>query len=76
MSTSNNTTGSASADENMSSNTYDFIPADRVEVFPLSQVGAKDESGFYTASGTPLKSVGISGVAGSELDVIEQPAAG
>ena len=60
----------------MSSNTYDFIPADRVEVFPLSQVGAKDESGFYTASGTPLKSVGISGVAGSELDVIEQPAEG
>ncbi|MDD6812946.1 MAG: hypothetical protein PUD60_00920 [Akkermansia muciniphila] len=47
-----------------------------IYLYPLSQVGAKGESGFYTASGTPLKSVGISGVAGSELDVIEQPAEG
>ena len=47
-----------------------------LSLYPLSQVGAKDESGLYTASGSPLKTVAISGVVGSVLNVIEDTADG
>ena len=42
-----------------------------LNLYPLSQVGSKGENGYYAVSGTSVKSVAISGVADSVLNVIE-----
>ena len=62
MSNKYNQNGSASADENMSSNTYDFIPADRVEVLaegaPLpSPEVLGDKSAAYCVCSDILKPI-------------------
>ena len=42
-----------------------------LNLYPLSQVGSKGENGYYAVSGTSVKSVAISGVADSVLNIIE-----
>ena len=42
-----------------------------LNIYPLSQVGSKGENGYYALSGSSVKSVAISGVADSVLNIIE-----
>ncbi|MBQ8900467.1 MAG: hypothetical protein IJY72_05875, partial [Akkermansia sp.] len=42
-----------------------------LNLYPLSQVGSKGENGYYALSGSSVKSVAISGVADSVLNIIE-----
>ena len=42
-----------------------------LNLYPLSQVGSKGENGYYALSGSSVKSVAISGVEDSVLNIIE-----
>ena len=42
-----------------------------LDLYPLNQVGCKDENGYYAVSGSSVKSIAISGVADSVLNIIE-----